>query len=787
MRRSSILVLCSSTALLPVGNLFLVACFGSSTSPLPTNADAGLSFPDSSSSVLPPRDGGGAAEASRMDGAPPEVDGGPPELDGALPETGTADTGSPGATLATTPVDFGLVDCGSTPSAQSYAFTNTGAASLTYSATIAPGSVFSIQGPASGSVAPGESGSLSIAATSVPTSSTAGVALIGTLTLTTNVPGEGTVDVPLTLTPQGASLTVMPAVAGFGSVQLSTPATPIPLTVTNTGNAPVSVTLGTPTDPQFSVTYTGQPAAAVIPPGGTLAGAQAGFVPTSAVLTAATAAIQTTGALCASAASSIALSGSGTSEPVSIGPNPLDFGAVNCGTAGTAAPVTLKNGYAFAITYTATLGKGASSPYTVTAMGTVPAAGQAALQVVPKVIALPGNIAPGAYDDTLTVSTTAPGSSPTVVSLTESAQGAILAVSMPNSNFGSVPVNVISTLPFSVTNTGNVLAALTVTTTGTGFGALFDPGAATVAAGGTSPGGVTFAPSAPASVAGTLTVTTTAALCSAPPAPISLSAQASGPTASVSTAGLTAFGVTCTLGASATQAITLSNTGNAALSVTAVATTSGRVTVVSAPTTIAAGSTGQIVLQAKAAVVGTDAAGTYADSLSFTTNEFGSPTHTVPLSVVVHGANLAFSPSSTVALTGVCHQTLSNYSVTNTGDMAAVVTGPTNDDATANPANFDTAKFCGGDPVSCTQSFNEVQQESTFQTGATVAAMSSVGDTIGVYDLGCFDFSTTGPPTCEPCTGTDLFTYSETGDVCIPLPTLTYEFDYGNNTNCTCT
>jgi hypothetical protein len=586
------------------------------------------------------------------------------DFDGSFPDgLSFADGSGASGMLTTTPVDFGMVSCGTAPATKTYSMQNTGSVAFTWSATTS--SIFAIQGPSSGSVDPGATGTLTVGASTIPTTSDPGTPITGTLTVTTDIPGTTTVQVPLTVTPQGGSLVLSSSTVGFGTVELMTGST-LPFTLENVGNMPVTVTLGAPTDGEFAVTYTGAPAGGSIAPGGTLAGGSATFTPTSAGAKTATAAIQTTDPLCASAATSIALSGTGSTAPVSIGPSPLDFGTPLCGQAATAQVVTIKNGYTSAITFTAALTLGASSPYALDASsGSVPASGQTTITVTPAAIPVPGNLTAGAYDDTLTVTTTAPGAMPTVIPLQESATGAILELTMASTAFGTV-TNTTGTLPFSVTNTGNVDATISVATTGVGFSA--NVSNTPIVNGAAAPGNATFTPKTNGNASGTLSVSTTTALCAALPAALTLTATGAVPVASFPTGALL-VSATCGGGAATTATLVVQNTGNAPMTLGVGPSPKGYFTIQSAPSTIPAGQSGNIVLQG-ATPAGSLGGTPYADTLSFGTNEPGTPTHTVPVTDTGHGANLSLSVSA-IALSDCADH---GYSVLNTGDRAATVT-----------------------------------------------------------------------------------------------------------------
>jgi hypothetical protein len=672
LRRPALLFLCS---LAPGGAL--VGCFGSST-PIP--ADAGiderpdatfLSF-DSSSPVE------GAVPEARSD---VEREAGPDGPDAEGPEATDAPAvdapldSSPVGIFPTAGLDFGLVDCGTAPDQTwTYSFTNTGPVALTYAATVGSSTLFSIEGAKSGTVAPGGTGSITLAAGMVPVTSTAGAAIAGTLTLTTDVPGFTSVDVPLQITPRGGSLTLSPATAAFNDVQLTVQAPDLPLTLANVGNAPVAITLGAPTDSEFAVVYTGAPGPATVAAGATLVGAAARFAPTSAGAKSATVALHTTGVLCASPATSIPLTGTGTTEPVTVGPGVLSFGLVDCGSqSAQVLPVTITNGYSVAVDYATALAAGSASPYSLDVpTGSVPASGQAVIHVTPLPVPATASVAPGFFDDTLTVTTTAPTGSPSTVSLEETAQGAILALAVPGTAFGEVVAGQIGRLPFTVTNTGNLNAPITLIPAGAGFGGAFTGSATASAGSGTAVGNATFTPATSGSVRGTLSIGTSAPRCAALPGAVALTGTGVGPVATYATEALV-LAVTCGGAASSTASLLVTN--STAYPLTLMATSqSGLFNVLTPSLTIPASSSGSISIQAPAVAIGSKAAGAYLDDLRFTTNEFGNPTHSVAVNLTVNGANLSFSGASSFDFTSCPERT--PFTVQNTGNAPVTVTEP---------------------------------------------------------------------------------------------------------------
>jgi hypothetical protein len=393
--------------------------------------------------------------------------------------------------------------------------------------------------------------------------------------------------------------------------------------------------------------------------GQSLAGASATFVPASAGPQGATASIQVTGASCGSSASSIALTGTGTIAPLGVGPGALDFGTVTCGTTAASQAITLSNSNGVAIPYTTSLGKGASSPYTLDApSGTVPANGQAVVHVTPLPIPLAATLTGGFYDDTVAV--TGQGLAPVAVALQESAGGAVLAISMPTSDFGNVQ-NTTATLPFSVINTGNEAASVVVNTSGAGFSATATSTAA--ANGGSATGSASFTATANAAAAGSLSVTASN-LCAPLPAPVALSAVGQVPVAMFSTKPLS---VSATCGGGATSAtFTVQNTGNAPLVINAASSAGGYFSIAGVTNPIAPGGADRVTITGLTA----GAAGSstpYADTLQFATNEVGNPRYTIPVNATVIGVNLSVSPA-TIGFTDCNNVT---YEVVVTGVLPA--------------------------------------------------------------------------------------------------------------------
>jgi hypothetical protein len=717
-----------------------------------------------------------------------------PELDGSLPDTSVPDTSlpdtsapdtyaadapapeagadaadasQPATDLTTAAIDFGPAECGSTPPTKVLTFHNSGGAALTYSASLASGTAFTLSGAAQGSVAPGQAGSLSIAAMAIPVSSTPGTPVTDTLTVKTNAPGAASIAIPVTVTPRGGVIKVTPAQAAFGQQFVNVAAPDMAIQVTNVGTEAVSVSIPAPQDTEFALTYTGAPASVSLAPNASLPGAKVSFTPASAGPKSDSVALQVTGTLCQAAAPTLPMSGTGTQLPIAIAPGSIDFMTTPCGSTAGKATVTLTNSSAAAVTYSATFGKGAASPYSFannSGSGTVPANGTATITVQPLAVPRdPASLAANALADSISV-TTGPGGggASANIPLTQAASGVVLAATMPTATFGTVIANAPQSLAFDVTNSGNVPANVSAAVSGDpGFSATL-PGAASIAADGMPHGGtVTFSAAPPyGSASGTLTVSTSTNLCqAAQPATIGMSATKAGPIAQYATATLT-FAPTCGQPAPAGVALTITNGGTAPLSISGIKATSGYTISGQPAGPIAPGKSDSITVQANAPS-GEAGGSTRTGTLSFTTDEYGSPTHQVSLSATIMGANLGFTDANGTTITSqplvccgsgaacepwwACGYDGLTYYIHNSGNQSATLGAA----VVSEPNYF---------------SVSALVPSSTVAAGASVSA-APFGP----------DYSN-NPPVCSangPLNHNETVTYPAQGNICVPLPTLT--------------
>jgi hypothetical protein len=146
---------------------------------------------------------------------------------------------APITVIPTAALDFGAVACGSAGGGLPLTFSNTGTASLHFRAVIAPGGIYALMaagadGSLSGDVAPGASAMLVVVAGTIGTTTAAGASFPGSLAIVTNAAGAASVQIPLTMTSQGATCTL-----ACGTFAKCTPVSAAPYcanTATDNGN-----------------------------------------------------------------------------------------------------------------------------------------------------------------------------------------------------------------------------------------------------------------------------------------------------------------------------------------------------------------------------------------------------------------------------------------------------------------------------------------------------------------------------------------------------------------------
>ena len=586
-----------------------------------------------------------------------------------------ADAGPGTAAVMPAMVDFGMANCGGTATAQSITLRNTGTGPLTYSAAVDASTPFAIASGATGSVAPGAMATISVSAT-IPGSATAGTAAMGTVTITTNDPAHASIAVPVRVTPQGATLMLNTTTIPFGAVPVMH-AQSAPFQISNTGNAPVHVSFTS-----SNAAFVAAPATATeVAPGMNVAGSVT-FDPTDTMerMGTVTVVVAPGDAVCGMPPSGIAVSGTGQNGGVALSATALAFGPVNCGT--TAAPqmLTLMNSGNAALTYSAALGAGTSSPFTINnSFGSLSAGGSVTITVTPSAIPGTASVQDNGFGDVLNITTNVVGDNTHVVPLTQTASGAILAFMPASLDFGSVPVTTTSTGAFQLVNTGNAAANASLASSNPLFTVPAGPTA--VAGGGAQMLSASFSPGNDTNAqTGTATVTVAAGdvLCAPLPPPLALAGTGTNGSVAYSPASL-AFGNT-PCGQSATaQDITFTNSGNQAYTVTptlGMGITSPYTVTMNPASGVVAASGGTLTVTVTPTAIPAVSAvpGNYNDILSIATTVSGDAPHQIQLTQNAYGVILGLS---TTALafpdTTINQRRAFSLALTNSGNAPAPV------------------------------------------------------------------------------------------------------------------
>ncbi|MHB8877256.1 MAG: choice-of-anchor D domain-containing protein [Myxococcaceae bacterium] len=589
---------------------------------------------------------------------------------------------TPIADVSPAALDFQQAGCGSA-STKEVTVANTGSAALTFSASVGASSAFSVS-PASGTVEPGQSVKLTVTAT-VAATATPGMDLQGMLSLTTN-DAAGKKDVALTAKASGVTLTLTPSVVSFGVLPVNTQAPPLPLTLTNTGNMAATVSFTQPSDTQFSLTWTGAPAAVTLEPGASLAGLQAGFKPSKITPGSTSAGIDVTQPKCGASVASIPMTGQGTNGAVGLSTSDVFFGAsgrVKCGTQAASQTFNVTNAGNQAFSWTGTLAKGAASPFSFTpTSGTVPAnGGSTTITVSSSAIPAQASTAQEAFGDTLNLVTDVANDTSHPITLHQTASGAILSFSPASVDFGQVPVNNTASAPFAIVNDGNTTPTVTLTPDNTKFslnpsGPMPAPGGASTSVTGTYAPGTAVTPE---SALVQLTLDAGEPLCAPLPAALAMTGQGTSGSVSYSPVALDFGGVNCGT-AAASRTVTFRNNGNQAYTITPVL---GRdagspYAVTMAPSTgVVAIDGGTVVITVAPKPIPQTSAVTpnlYGDTLTVTTDVTADSPHDIPLRMTARGSIFAISATSinfgSVALGATAS---SQFTTSNTGNAAGAL------------------------------------------------------------------------------------------------------------------
>ncbi len=537
--------------------------------------------------------GGGELDAETDAAQPGDGDGGS-DTDAATPPTSIADK---------TSIDFGLANCGGdAPASQTFTLSNTTAADVTYTVALSNSTAFSIQGATdgtkSGTIVSGATDSITLNAIAVPTTATAGAAIVATATVTTNLPSPlNQFTIPISVTPQGAHLQLSTAGSPLWlSTQVGRLAQDKTVTIQNTGNMVANVTLTPPAQTAFGLLFGGAAASTldIAAASDTAPGSvdlTATFFPTVIGPYQDSATLAVAGATCnggpAASIASFPLRGSASGEALTV-----DFvepfeNQVNCGATGTGVPkgtLSVTNNSPDPQTLTISLGAGAGSDLTLSksAMTLAPGASETFDAELKAALATKAARPGDELGDTILVSAGAgSGLNPAQADLFTIVQGAVLTVSAP-STFALASNANPSQQQITVSNAGNVPASPTFTIGGADaarFAVTSSPSQIPNAPGGSSGTAqvqVTFTPAVGDSATKTATLVLTGSpsdvICDPQPADTNLIGTASTGGFRYVTVAEPIFQPDCpapgasdgsSLVAAAAQTVTIQNTGNA--------------------------------------------------------------------------------------------------------------------------------------------------------------------------------------------------------------------------------
>ncbi len=571
---------------------------------------------------------------------------------------GVASSSTLGASPAS--VSFGNVAVGSNGQ-QTVTVTNTGNASTTISALAASGTGFSVTGLAT-PVTIAANQSASFTAQFTPTISGAAS---GSITVSSTA-SNSTLSIPLSGSGTQGSLTANPLTVGFGNVMVGANGTSS-VTLTNSGSASISISQANVSGTGFSISGMATPM--------TLAAGQgtsftAKFAPTAAG--AATGSISLT-SNSPNSPLVIGLTGAGVASSSTLGASPasVSFGNVAVGSNGQQTVTVTNTGNASA-TISALAASGTGFSVTGLATPVTIAANQSVsftAQFTPTIS--------GAASGSITVSSTASNSTLSIPLSGSGTQGSLTANPL-TVGFGNVMVGANGTSSVTLTNSGSASISISqANVSGTGFSISGMATPMTLAAGQGISFTAKFAPTAAGAATGSISLTS-----NSPNSPLVIGLTGTGvasqPQITINPTSIS-FGNEI-VGSSMSQTVSVSNPGNAALTVSQLAV-SGPGYKVNGPTmpmTINAGSSASF-----SAVFAPTSAGSASGSISVVSNAAGSPA-TIAMSGTGTASQLGASPSA-VAFGSVSTGSMGSQTITLTNSGSASLTIS---QATASGAGF---------------------------------------------------------------------------------------------------
>ncbi len=441
-----------------------------------------------------------------------------------------------------------------------------------------------------------------------------------------------------------ASVGVSPTNVGFGSVTVNSSSAAATIVVTNNSRLSVILESISNGSPEFVVTGAALPVSLAAHKSISF---QVVFRPNAASTFSAS--IRFNAGRKGGISAAVTVSGTGIAPPPPPPPPPstyllspsagsLAFGKIQVGT-GASQAITLTNTGTGSVNISQVTSTGAGFSVAGLSSAVTLAAGQR--------LSLAASFAPvtaGSATGSITVMSTATNS-PAAISLSGTGVQSLIAVVPGSVSFGNVTVGVTNTQTMTIQNPGS--ASLTVTQaamTGTGYSLSGLALPVSIAPGGSVAFNVAFAPAAGSSYPSMLTLVSNAPNS---PSSVSLSGTGIAPIQQLSASPTSLSFGSLTTGTSATQNVTLTNTGNSSVSISQIVASGAGFSTgsIALPISLAAGqSTSFSVAFAPAS------AGSLAGAITVTSNAANSPL-TVTLAGIgatpaTHAVTLSWTPGS---------------------------------------------------------------------------------------------------------------------------------------------
>lgn len=509
--------------------------------------------------------------------------------------------------------------------------------------------------------------------------------LSGQLSIADNVTGQANPQVvSLSGTGEAPLAGVSTPSLSFGNQLVATTSASQAVTLSNTGNGPLTITsIGVSAG--FSQTNTcGSSVAA-----NSTCTISVSFAPTTSGAANGTLTVTDNSDETSGSTQTVSLTGSGIA-PAGLAPASLTFANQLTGTTSAAQTLTLSNSNSTALSIASVTITGANSGdfAETNSCGVSLAAGaNCTISVSFKPTAA------GARTGTVTVTENASGAASSTQSVNLTGTGIAPAGLTPSSlTFTSQTVGVTSgTQTLTVSNTNSVALSITsVTISGSNGGDFADTSSCgtSLAAGASCTLTVSFKPTATGTRSGTLSVTENASGAASSTQSVSLTGTGVAPVAGVAPGSLTFAGQPVG-STSAAQVVTLSNTGTAALSISSITASGGFDQTNSCGTSVAAGASCAINVTFAPA-----SAGTLSGSLTVTDNSGGAAASTQTVSLTGTGTAPGVKLSTTSLSFGnenVGAQSAGQtVTITNNGTATLTLTGITAG------GDFSQSNTCGG-------------------------------------------------------------------------------------------